>query len=272
MILLSINFVLLTMFKVREEQIHFWFCWCFPPTGPMHLISALSLWAGTLRARPEGVLQLPDSTKWRAWTYEHKHTGDTRHSGNHCPEMLEDVNYNNNNYYYRSQQNQGWNQQRPNYSERWSRTPRHPDLHRHGGLPRSTLRLWLQRQHYAQACKSDTKFPKGNIEEPLRPRRPFLNASGAVIYASAAKISFYIKRKKETFSFKNKITQIPEQSRHEPRGPTGGTGTSKCGPSQLRWSLQFKEVKIVDLSHRFWSKRMTQLQMADQTFWKVEGY
>jgi len=36
--------------------------------------------------------------------------------------MLEDVNYinnnNNNNYYYnRPQQNQGWNQQRPNYSE-----------------------------------------------------------------------------------------------------------------------------------------------------------
>ena len=44
--------------------------------------------------------------------------GDTGHSGNHCPEMLEDVNYiNNNNYYYnRPQQNQGWNQQRPNYS------------------------------------------------------------------------------------------------------------------------------------------------------------
>jgi len=46
MILLSITFVLFTMLKVREEQIHFWFCWCFPPTGPMHLISTLSLWAG----------------------------------------------------------------------------------------------------------------------------------------------------------------------------------------------------------------------------------
>ena len=34
--------------------------------------------------------------------------------------MLEDVNYinnnNNNNYYNRPQQNQGWNQKRPNYS------------------------------------------------------------------------------------------------------------------------------------------------------------
>ena len=42
--------------------------------------------------------------------------------------------------------------------------------------------------------------------------RPFLNTSGAVIYASAAKISFYIKGRKETFSFKNKTTQILEQS------------------------------------------------------------
>jgi len=41
-----INFVFLPMLKDREEQIHFWFCWCFPSTGPMHLISALSLWAG----------------------------------------------------------------------------------------------------------------------------------------------------------------------------------------------------------------------------------
>ena len=80
-------------------------------------------------------------------------------------------------------------------------------------------------------CRSDIKFPKGNIEEPLRPSwylvcpadfvvietgnderapvilgRPFLNTSGAVIYASAAKIRFYIKGRKETFSFKNKTT------------------------------------------------------------------
>jgi len=70
----SINFVLLTMLKVREEQKHFWFSWCFPPTGPMHLISALSLWAGTLGAKHGGVLQLPDSTKWRTWIYEHRQT------------------------------------------------------------------------------------------------------------------------------------------------------------------------------------------------------
>jgi len=42
--------------------------------------------------------------------------------------------------------------------------------------------------------------------------RPFLNTSGAVIYASAAKISFYIKGRKEMFFFKNKTTQISEHS------------------------------------------------------------
>ena len=47
----------------------------------------------------------------------------------------------------------------------------------------------------------------GNDERaPVTLGRPFLNTSGAVIYASAAKISFYIKGRKETFSFKNKTT------------------------------------------------------------------
>jgi len=47
---------------------------------------------------------------------------------------------------------------------------------------------------------------------PIIQRRPFLNTSGAVIYANAAKISFHIKGRKERFSFKNKTTQILEQS------------------------------------------------------------
>ena len=47
---------------------------------------------------------------------------------------------------------------------------------------------------------------------PIILGRPFLNTSGAIIFASAAKISFYIKGRKETFSFKNKTTQVSEQS------------------------------------------------------------
>ena len=57
--------------------------------------------------------------------------------------------------------------------------------------------------------------------------RPFLNTSGAVIYASAAKIHFYIKGRTETFTFKNKTTQILEQSRHEPRKRTNRRNRNK---------------------------------------------
>ena len=48
----------------------------------------------------------------------------------------------------------------------------------------------------------------GNDERaPIILGRPFLNTSGAVIYASAAKISFYIIGRKETFFFKNKTSR-----------------------------------------------------------------
>jgi len=63
--------------------------------------------------------------------------------------------------------------------------------------------------------------------EPIILGRPFLNTSGAVIYASAAKISFYIKGRKETFSFKNKTAQISEHSRHEPRKGTNRRNKNK---------------------------------------------
>jgi len=62
---------------------------------------------------------------------------------------------------------------------------------------------------------------------PIIRGRPFLNISGAVIYASAAKISFYIKGRKETFSLKNKTTQISEHSRHEPRKRTNRRNRNK---------------------------------------------
>ena len=62
---------------------------------------------------------------------------------------------------------------------------------------------------------------------PIILGRPFLNTSGAVIHARAAKISFYIKGTKETFSFKNKTTQISEQSQHEPRKRTNRRNRNK---------------------------------------------
>jgi uncharacterized coiled-coil protein SlyX len=52
-------------------------------------------------------------------TYEE--CGGTSHSGSNYPKIQEDVNYINNNFNNRPQQNQGWNQQsRPNYSGNYS--------------------------------------------------------------------------------------------------------------------------------------------------------
>ena len=47
--------------------------------------------------------------------------GGTGHTGSHCPDLEEDVNYlSNNNNNYHPQQNQGWTQQRPDYSGNYS--------------------------------------------------------------------------------------------------------------------------------------------------------
>jgi hypothetical protein len=42
------------------------------------------------------------------------------HSGSQCPQLEDDMNYINNNNQYRSQQNQGWTQQRTNYQGNYS--------------------------------------------------------------------------------------------------------------------------------------------------------
>ena len=75
---------------------------------------------------------------------------------------------------------------------------------------------------------------------PIILGRPFLNTSGAVIHASAAKIRFYIKGRKETFSFKNKTTQITEQSRHEPR-----KRTNRRNKNKQMWTESAKMVTVV---------------------------
>jgi len=81
----------------------------------------------------------------------------------------------------------------------------------------------------------------GNDERaPIILGRPFLNTMGAIIYASAAKISFYVKGKKETFFFKNKTTQIPNQSRRQSRKRTNRRNRNK----QV-WTESAKMVTVV---------------------------
>jgi len=84
-------------------------------------------------------------------------------------------------------------------------------------FPKGILRNLCVRVGTLYAPADFMVIETGNDERaPIILGRPFLNTSGAVIYASAANISFYIKGKKETFSFKNKTTQTPNQSRREP--------------------------------------------------------
>ena len=97
-----------------------------------------------------------------------------------------------------------------------SRTHRHPDLHRHDrtlSFPKGILKNLCVRVATLYA-PADFVMIETSIGEraPIILGRPFLNTSGAIIYANAAKISFYIKGRKETFSFKNKTTQISKQS------------------------------------------------------------
>ena len=90
----------------------------------------------------------------------------------------------------------------------------------------------------------------GNDERgPIILGRPFLELSSTPVLPRSVSTS-----KGERRHFPSRTRLHKSQSNldmNQGRGPTGGTRTSKCGPSQLRWSLQFKEVKIIDLSHRF---------------------
>ena len=65
---------------------------------------------------------------------------------------------------------------------------------------------------------------------PIILGRPFLNTR-AVIYANAAKISIYIKGEKETFLQEQDYINLRAIPTRTKEGSTGGTGTSKCGPS-----------------------------------------
>ena len=62
---------------------------------------------------------------------------------------------------------------------------------------------------------------------PIILGRPFLNTSGAVIYASVTKINFNIKGRKETFSFENRTAQILEQPQYELRKRTNRRNKNK---------------------------------------------
>jgi len=80
-------------------------------------------------------------------------------------------------------------------------------------FPKGILKILCVRVGTLYALADFVVIETGTDERaPIILGRPFLNTSGAIIYASAAKISFYIKGREETFSFKNRTTQISEHS------------------------------------------------------------
>jgi hypothetical protein len=54
----------------------------------------------------------------------------------------------------------------------------------------------------------------GDEKSPIILGRPFLNTVGAVMYANTAKICFNIKRKRETFFFKDRVLQFSTHPQH----------------------------------------------------------
>jgi len=84
---------------------------------------------------------------------------------------------------------------------------------------------------------------------PIILERPFLNTSGAVIYASAVNINFDIKGKKETFSVKNKTAQIPEQPQYELRKRTNRRNKNKK-------EVWIESAKMVTAIHRGQNRRL----------------
>jgi len=87
---------------------------------------------------------------------------------------------------------------------------------------------------------------------PIILGKPFLNTSGAVIYASAVKINFNIKGRKETFSFKNKTAQIPEQCQYEPRKRTNRRNKNR----KQVWTESAKKVTVI---HKGQDRRLKSL-------------
>jgi hypothetical protein len=54
----------------------------------------------------------------------------------------------------------------------------------------------------------------GEEGSPIILGRPFLNTTGAIMYANTTKICFNIKGKGETFFFKNRVLQFPAHPQH----------------------------------------------------------
>ena len=118
--------------------------------------------------------------------------------------------------------------------------------HKHNGdqtlsFPKEILKNLCVRVGTLYVLADFMVIETGNDERaPIILGRPFLNTRGAIIYASAAKISFYIKGRKEIFFFRNKTTQIPDQSRRK-----SSKRTNMRNRNKQVWTESAKMVTVV---------------------------
>jgi hypothetical protein len=87
----------------------------------------------------------------------------------------------------------------------------------------------------------------GDEKSPIILGRPFLNTTGAIIYANTAKIYFNIKGKRETFFFKDKVLQFPAHPQHsyEPRKKNNRRNKNKNRKPQ-----QMESMRMITAVHR----------------------
>jgi hypothetical protein len=85
----------------------------------------------------------------------------------------------------------------------------------------------------------------GDERSPIILGRPFLNTTGAIMYANTAKICFNIKGKRETFFFKNRVLQFPAHPQHlyEPKKKNNRKNKNKK-PQQM------ESIKMINAVHR----------------------
>jgi hypothetical protein len=86
----------------------------------------------------------------------------------------------------------------------------------------------------------------GDEKSPIILGRLFLNTTGAIMYANAAKICFNIKGKRETF-FKDRVLQFPAHPQHpyEPKKKNNRRNKNKNKKPQ-----QMKSARVITAIHR----------------------
>ena len=224
MVLLSINFVLLTMLKVRENKYTLGSVGVFQQQGPctwslpclyeqVHFEQNMNEFYNSQTVKN---LDLRAQTHWRYWTLRQSLPWDARGRNYWCNPVVEVT------------------------------TQR-------GNLGRPVIPISIGMVDFSKALydfgSSVNIIPRGGHSWTPRER------SSTLVLPRSVSTSKGGRRRFPSRTRLHKSQSNPDMN--QGTGSTGGTGTSKCRLSQLRWSLQLKEVKIINSSRLSSSRRMT---------------